>query len=120
MFLQCQLHFCNALIAGEVNSRFESFLTKMKEKDGSRDWLLIYVTLWTLVSLGTIPLAYRYCSTYLRLHHTSEAIRRGELTARADRTDNLISMKSLLFGFVGVISFLIVIFNVSISYQRYA
>jgi hypothetical protein len=99
----------------------ESYLTRTREKEGAgREWLMLYVTLWVIISLATIPLAYRYCRNYLRTHHNSEAIRRGECTAaaRADHTDNLISMKTLFMGFVGVMSFLIAIFYVSIAYQR--
>jgi hypothetical protein len=107
-------------LTGEVNSRMESYLTRTREQaEGKREWLMLYITLWIIISLATIPLAYRYCRNYLRTHHTSEAIRRGERTiARADRTDNLISMKTLFLGFVGVMSFLMAIFYVSIAYQR--
>jgi hypothetical protein len=98
----------------------ESYLTRTKEKDtGRREWLMLYITFWILISLGTIPLAYRYCRNYLHTHHNNQAISCGEgPRARPDRTDNLISMKTLVLGFVGVMSFLVAIFYESIAYQR--
>jgi hypothetical protein len=90
----------------------------MKER-GGLDWLLIYITSWLIVSMLTIPLTFHYCRRYLRIHHTSEAIRRGELTnATPKRVNNLISLKTLLIGFVGTLSFLLVFFYAGIYHQR--
>jgi hypothetical protein len=98
----------------------ESYLTRTREKEEWKwEWLMLYITCWIILSLATIPLAYRYCRNYLHRHHNNEAIRRGETTvAKADRTENLISMKTLAIGFVGVMSLLVAVFYVSNSYQR--
>jgi hypothetical protein len=65
-----------------------------------------------------LPGTYLYCHRYLRRYHTNDMIRRAELSS-PDRTQNLISTKSLFFGFVGVLSFLLIIFYIANIYQRY-